>query len=222
MIRRYALVVAGGKGIRMGSNTPKQFLLLKSMPILMRTLLQFHLCDTSINILLVLPAGEMSHWQELCLQYNFAVPHQLVVGGGSRTKSVSNGLASIGNDEGLVAIHDGVRPLVDTQLIERCYNVAADKGNAIASVLLKDSIRWKEGKNNKAMDRSLFRLIQTPQTFWIGQIKEAYSTLSDGTMTDDASVLEAAGHDIHLVEGSYRNIKITTKEDILIAEALYQ
>lgn len=221
-MQKYAIIVAGGKGSRMGGKIPKQFLLLKSRPVLMHTLEAFYRRDRQISIILVLPHDELSRWQDLCRQYDFTVPHQIASGGSNRTESVRNGLAKIPAKEGLVAIHDGVRPLVDDEIIRQSYETAKKEGCAIAAVALKDSIRWSDGYENKALDRSQYRLIQTPQTFILSGLRTAYDKIGKLIMTDDASVYEYAGHAVHMIEGSYRNIKITTPEDLRIAEALWQ
>lgn len=205
----------------MGLSTPKQFIMLHDKPILMHTIDAFHNYNQQISIILVLPEQEKKRWQQLCDKFNFQVKHQVVSGGKNRTDSVKNGLYAIDAEEGLVAIHDGVRPLVSSEIIRNSYVEAALQGNAIASVPLKDSIRWHKGDENRAIDRSEYCLIQTPQTFRLSLIKEAYYSLSDEIKTDDASVLEARGAKINLIQGDYTNIKITTQEDLKVAEALW-
>ncbi|WPP52570.1 2-C-methyl-D-erythritol 4-phosphate cytidylyltransferase [Catalinimonas niigatensis] len=221
-MQKFAVIVAGGSGVRMGMSTPKQFLLLHDKPILMRTIEAFISYDQQIQIILVLPSKEKTRWQQLCENFHFSITHQVVKGGENRSASVRNGLSAIDAEEGLVAIHDGVRPLVSPQIIATAYQVAEEKGNAVASVPLKDSIRWSKDTDNRAVDRSEYCLIQTPQTFKLLLIKEAYRMLRDKNMTDDASVLEARGVKINLIEGDYRNIKITTREDLRVAEALWE
>lgn len=221
-MQKFAIVVAGGKGIRMGGDQPKQFMLLHGKPILMRTLKAFFHYDQQVSIILVLSSSERDRWQKLCQEHDFHVPHQLAKGGKNRSESVRNGLSAIDANDGLVAIHDGVRPLVNQDTIREAYGVAEKKGNAIATVALKDSIRFDDGYENKALDRSQYRLIQTPQTFQLRLIKEAYAKIGKLSMTDDASVLEAAGHQINMIEGEYSNLKITTQEDLKIAEALWE
>jgi 2-C-methyl-D-erythritol 4-phosphate cytidylyltransferase len=211
----YVIIVAGGIGTRMKSNIPKQFLLLNGLPILMHTITAFK----DYRITLVLPEDQHSYWQGLCKQHNFNYAHDIISGGVTRFQSVSNGLKNI-PDEGKVAIHDGVRPLVTKDIIKNSFELAGEHGNAITAIPLKDSIRKVSIKSNKAVDRTNYRLIQTPQTFDITLIKKAYQTTESSLFTDDASVLEKDGHKIHLFEGSPRNIKITTPEDIKIAEAL--
>lgn len=216
---KHALIVAGGKGTRMNTNIPKQYLLLQGTPIIMHTIQRFHACDLSINIILVLPKNDFALWNTLCNEHRFEIPHDLVAGGRSRFQSVKNGLNSIKND-GIVAIHDGVRPLVELKTIRESFDKAAISGNAVASMALKESIRSIDDSHSKAEDRSRFRSIQTPQTFQIEQIKQAYSFDEQSFFTDDASVVEYAGFDITLIEGSYSNIKITTMEDLMVVESL--
>jgi 2-C-methyl-D-erythritol 4-phosphate cytidylyltransferase len=217
--REYALIVAGGKGTRIKSKTPKQFLELNGLPVLMHTLLAFYRYSEEITVILVLPEDEIDTWQSLCKQYNFTKPLILQKGGGTRFQSVKNGLQKIEHD-GLVAIHDGVRPLISENIIAASFRLAAVHQSAIAAVRLKESIRMTDQDNTKAVDRSKFRLIQTPQTFQVSLIKNAYEMNDDLSLTDDASVAEKAGHVVSLFEGSYENIKITTAEDLIIAEAL--
>lgn len=215
----YALIVAGGKGTRIKSKLPKQFLELNGLPVLMHTILSFYRYSEKIRIILVLPEDDFSTWDMLCDKYNFHKPLILVHGGDSRFQSVKNGLNKI-EGEGLVAIHDGVRPMVNEDIIGASFRLAAVHQSAVAAVRLKESIRMTDQDQTKAVDRSRFRLIQTPQTFQIWLIKEAYRQKEDPSLTDDASVAERAGYPISLFEGSYENIKITTHEDLVIAEAL--
>lgn len=229
--KEYALIVAGGKGTRIKSDRPKQFLELNGLPILMHTILKFYSYSENIIVILVLPEEDFSIWRELCAQYNFTKPLILQKGGETRFQSVKNGLDKI-EGEGLVAVHDGVRPLVSEDVIGASFRLAAVHQSAVAAVRLKESIRMtdqanltgdnsaRRQNNTKAMDRSLFRIIQTPQTFQVSLIKKAYQIKEEPTLTDDASVAEKAGHVILLFEGSYENIKITTAEDLVIAGAL--
>jgi len=215
----YALIVAGGKGTRIKSKTPKQFLELLGLPILMHTINAFYRYSENITIILVLPEDDFSTWESLCKKYSFTKRLILQKGGDSRFQSVKNGLAKIVGD-GLVAIHDGVRPLVSEDIIGASFRLAAVHQSAVAAVRLKESIRITDQDTTKAMDRSRFRLIQTPQTFQVDLIRSAYEMKEDASLTDDASVAERAGHTISLFEGSYENIKITTPEDMIVAEAL--
>ncbi len=217
--KEYALIVAGGKGTRIKSKLPKQFLELNGKPILIHTLEAFIRYSENITIILVLPEDDLEIWNDLSRKFNFTFPIIIVKGGETRFQSVKNGLSKI-HDAGLVAIHDGVRPLVSEDIIGASFRLAAVHQSAVAAVRLKESIRMTDQDNTKAVDRSRFRLIQTPQTFDIATIKKAYETKEDASLTDDASVAERAGLIISLFEGSYENIKITTPEDLIIAEAL--
>jgi 2-C-methyl-D-erythritol 4-phosphate cytidylyltransferase len=217
-MKEYALIVAGGKGTRIKSKIPKQFLELNGLPILMHTINAFYRYSEKVNVILVLPADDFDTWAQLCKKHNFNKPVLLQIGGDSRFQSVKNGLSKI--EDGLVAIHDGVRPLVSEDIIGASFRLAAVHQSAVAAVRLKESIRITDQDNTKAVDRSKFRLIQTPQTFQVKLIKDAYQMKEDPSLTDDASVAEHAGHIISLFEGSYENIKITTPEDLIIAEAL--
>lgn len=215
-MEEHVLVVAGGRGSRMQKSIPKQFLKIGDFPILMHTIHVFYQYSQQINIILVLPETEINYWEGLCRKFNFIIPHKIQAGGSTRQESVQNGLMLIA-DEGLVAIHDGVRPFVDLKLISRGFQEAKKNGNAIASVPLKDSIRFVTSDENKSVARENFRIIQTPQTFLVSQIKAAYAK-TKSSFTDDASVAESAGYKINLIEGDYNNIKITTEEDLVFAE----
>ncbi len=215
--KKYAVIVAGGSGTRMKREQPKQFIELAGKPILMHTLSVFNTDD--INIILVLPKDQISVWNELIMKYLFDVTHKVVAGGDTRFQSVKNGLDFIEEEEGLVAIHDGVRPLIELEIIEESFRTAEKYGNAITSLPLNDSIRSVDGIENRLEDRSKFRLIQTPQTFQLNLIKEAFQQNYETSFTDDASVLEKRGHTINLIQGSFQNIKITTPEDLIIAES---
>lgn len=215
----YALIVAGGKGTRIKSSLPKQFIELLGRPVLMHTIDAFQCYSDTIKIILVLPEDDFSTWRLLCEKHNFTKAVTLQKGGDTRFQSVKNGLDLI-EGEGLVAIHDGVRPLVSEDIIGASFRLAAVHQSAVAAVRLKESIRVTDQDNTKAVDRSRYRLIQTPQTFSVSLIKKAYQIKDDPSLTDDASVAERSGHVISLFEGSYENIKITTPEDLTIAEAL--
>jgi len=217
--KEYALIVAGGKGTRIKSKLPKQFLELNGLPILIHTINAFYRYSEKITIILVLPEDDFSTWESVCKKHSFQKNIILQKGGDSRFQSVKNGLEKIEGD-GLVAIHDGVRPLVSEDIIGASFRLAAVHQSAVAAVRLKESIRMTDQDNTKAMDRSRFRLIQTPQTFQVDLIRSAYQMKEDASLTDDASVAERAGHIISLFEGSYENIKITTPEDLIVAEAL--
>ena len=215
----YAVIAAGGSGSRMKSRVPKQFLKLGTRPVLMHSLQVFHDYSSDLQIILVLAEPDIEHWKKLCREYRFRIPHEVVSGGSTRFQSVKNGLARIGHN-GLVAIHDGVRPLVEKEIIGASFKIAAIHGSAIAAVRLKESLRMTDKDKTLAVDRSKFRVIQTPQTFKIPLIRKAYEAEEDPEFTDDASVAEKAGITISLFEGSYSNIKITTAEDLILARAL--
>lgn len=217
----YALIVAGGKGTRIKSKLPKQFIEIAGLPVLMHTINAFYRYAPDIQVVLVLPPDDFDLWRQLCAAFGFNKPHLLQAGGDSRFQSVKKGLEVI-EGPGLVCIHDGVRPLVHEALIAASFRLAAIHGSAVAAVRLKESIRMTDQDKTQAADRSRFRMIQTPQTFRVELIKEAYRIKEDPSLTDDASVAERAGHTISLFEGSYENIKITTTEDLIIAEALLQ
>jgi 2-C-methyl-D-erythritol 4-phosphate cytidylyltransferase len=219
--KRFALIVAGGSGTRMGASVPKQFLLLAGKPILQHTVARFY---SHVNeIWLVLPEQHIPRWNELCLEHQFTVPHTVVAGGSTRFDSVKNGLSQI-HDSGFVAVHDGVRPLISTECIGNTFRQAALLGNAICAVRPKDSVRFfNTPANSVSLNREACRLVQTPQIFDLQTLMNAYTTMAyhEG-FTDDASVAEAYGVQVHMCEGEYSNIKITTPEDLAVAEALLQ
>lgn len=216
---RFALIVAGGRGTRMQSSTPKQFVLVAGKPLLAYALEAFHRCASSIHIIIVLPEAEIATWKALCQQYGISVPHAVVAGGATRSASVYCGLQHLSDYNGLVAVHDGVRPFVTSQLIETSFRQAALHGSAVASVPLKDSIRKVAGKHSEACERGKYRLIQTPQTFRANLLWNAYEVARGEAFSDDASVVERSGHKVHLIEGDYKNLKVTTPEDLMVAEA---
>ncbi len=218
LAKRYALIVAGGSGSRMNSKLPKQFLPICGLPVLMHTLQRFYEYDNSIEIVLVVPSLQFNTWKDLVKQHNFTIPHNMVAGGAVRFESVKNGLSAL-SDEGIVAIHDGVRPLVSFETLERCFETTFKEGNALPVLPVVESLRKKEVNMNKPVDRSKYFGVQTPQTFWVSQIKEAYKQPYDPAFTDDAMVLEQFGQAIHLVQGNRENIKITHPEDLIVAEA---
>ncbi|AEL24603.1 2-C-methyl-D-erythritol 4-phosphate cytidylyltransferase [Cyclobacterium marinum] len=219
---KYAVIVAGGSGVRMGGEVAKQFLPIGGLPVLMHTLQVFYDYDTDLNLILVLPNSQFDYWEKLCVEYNFNVPHQLIQGGASRFGSVKNGLNSIpDNEAGLVAIHDGVRPFVSEKVIHESYLTAAKEGSAIAVVDLKDSIRKvKANGSSQFKNRDEFRLVQTPQTFQLARIKSAFLTEEKPYFTDDATVYENMGWEVRLIMGNRENIKLTTPEDLSYASFL--
>ncbi|RIH64593.1 2-C-methyl-D-erythritol 4-phosphate cytidylyltransferase [Mariniphaga sediminis] len=218
-MKKFALIVAGGRGNRMQSAIPKQFIELRDRPLLMHTFEAFLKNDPSFHFILVLPENEMGTWEKLCKTHSFNVKHIVVKGGETRFHSVKNGLAEI-NEEGIIFIHDGVRPLVSVRTIENCYQTALQKGNALPVMAPSESVREVSGEQNRAVDRTHYFLVQTPQTFRSKLIKTAYTQNYSEKFTDDASVLESTGEKIHLVEGNRENIKITFPEDLIFAKAL--
>ncbi len=218
-MKKYAILVAGGSGQRMGGAIPKQFLKMGNKPVLMHTLEAFHMADFGIQLIITLPQEEMEFWKDLCEWHSDFTPHQLVAGGETRYHSVKNALQVV-EENALVAIHDGVRPHISKELILQSFQIAQEFGSAICSVKMKDSVRKVEGDITKNIERDLLRIIQTPQTFQSNLIKKAYSRDYAQNFTDDASVAEAYGHNVKLMEGAYENLKITTPEDLVIAEAI--
>jgi len=219
-MKYYAIIVAGGSGNRMQSTVPKQFLLLDEKPVLMHTIAAFHACSLTPHILLVLNIDQHKYWEELCLQYNFTIPHQVVNGGAQRYHSVKNGLKAI-KGKGIVAVHDAVRPLISTQLITESYQVAEETGNCIIGITPTDSVRRVlENGKSEALNRDELVLIQTPQTFEINLLRKAYQAPFRNEFTDDASVAEYAGFKVNLIAGERENIKITHPEDLEIASIL--
>jgi 2-C-methyl-D-erythritol 4-phosphate cytidylyltransferase len=219
-LEKYALIVAGGSGSRMNAPVAKQFLLLNNIPVLMHTIAGFRKYDTTIKIILVLPPSQIDYWGSLCKRYHFELEHEVVAGGNVRFESVKNGLETI-KTEGLVAIHDGVRPLVSLSTIDRCMKMAEEKGNAIPFMPVIDSLRRVGKDSNRAVDRTEFVAIQTPQVFKVSEIKKAYELGYSPEFTDDATVLERLGKIINLVEGNPENIKITHPVDMVVAQALF-
>ncbi|MFY9153759.1 MAG: 2-C-methyl-D-erythritol 4-phosphate cytidylyltransferase [Prolixibacteraceae bacterium] len=220
-MKKFVVIVAGGSGSRMGTEIPKQFLELCGKPVLMHTLQVFYNFDPESKIILVLPEAQQQFWAALCLKHDFTVPHRISNGGETRFHSVKNGLSQI-DAEGIVFIHDGVRPLVSEQTLIRCLEMAQESGNAIPVLPVTESLRKLEGNVNVSVDRSLYFSVQTPQTFRSEIIMEAFGQDYDPAFTDDASVLEKAGFSIHLIEGNRENIKITSPTDLIVAEALIQ
>ncbi len=211
-----AIIVAGGKGLRMNAEIPKQFLEINHLPILMHTLNAFSKYDASIQLILVLPAEQVNFWKELCHKHSFSISHTIVCGGDSRFDSVKNGLDAV-KVHSMVAVHDGVRPLVSKDTIARCFEQVYQYGAVIPTVELVDSIRQLTDGRNIAVDRSAYQLVQTPQVFDSIILKNAYNQEFSSLFTDDASVVEAAGTAVKLVQGNRENIKITTEMDLKIA-----
>lgn len=204
----------------MGGELPKQFIPIEGRPVLMRTLDTYHACDRSIQIVLVLPRDHQPYWQELCNEYDFCVPHRVADGGATRFHSVQNGLALVDEADALVAVHDGVRPFVSHEVIMRCYEDAERCGAVVPVIPVVETVRQLLPKGSKTVNRDAYRLVQTPQTFRASLLRQAYEQPYRDAFTDDASVVEALGHTVHLVEGNRENIKLTTPFDLTIARAL--
>ena len=215
----YIIIVAGGKGLRMGSDIPKQFLPIGGKPVLMRTLERFRAYSSALHIILVLPEAQQDYWRQLCEEYHFDVEHQIANGGQTRFHSVQNGLALVPDDaEGVVGVHDGVRPFPSIEVIRNCYETAR---TAKAVIPVVETVRHLlSNKKSVTVPRDEYRLVQTPQTFNIQLLKAANRKPYNDGFTDDASVVESYGHAITLVEGNRENIKITTPYDLKIAEVL--
>lgn len=208
------IIVAGGKGTRMKSDIPKQFLSMKGKPILLHTLEAFVNADSEMQIILVLPEDQIKTWLKLCQQHHVGIPVTIAPGGANRFESVKNGL-SVASDDGWIGVHDGVRPFIREESILRIYHEAERFGNAVPAIAPVESVRIQTENGNRVIDRDQVKLIQTPQVFIARLLKEAYNRPFSEAFTDDASVFEAAGHQIHLVEGQPGNIKITNPEDLL-------
>lgn len=210
------IIVAGGKGTRMKSDLPKQFLLLQDRPVLMHTIDIFHKFNSKIQIILVLPESEQIYWHELCKQYHFFIPHLTTNGGATRFESVTNGLKLVEKGN-LTAIHDGVRPLVSMQTLKNCFVQAQESGAAIPVIDVFESVREITPGSSMSVDRTKYKLVQTPQVFDYDIISRSYEQEYSELFTDDASVVETAGYQVKLVEGNRENIKITTAIDLQIA-----
>ena len=222
----YVIIVAGGKGLRMGGEVPKQFLPVGGVPVLMRTLQQFRAYSEALRIILVLPREQQDYWRQLCKEYHFPLPsegagggsYELADGGETRFHSVQNGLRLIPDTEqGVVGVHDGVRPFVAVDVISNCYEMARLKKAVIPVWPVVETLRHVEKGN---VYREDYRVVQTPQVFDIQLLKAANRQPYRETFTDDASVVEAYGHEVTMIPGNRENIKITTPFDLLIAESL--
>ncbi len=218
-MKYYAIIVAGGSGNRMQTETPKQFLLLKNLPVLMHTIKAFAQSDTQPKILLVLSKDQQGYWTRLCEEFNFHIPHEVIDGGKERFHSVKNAIRTIEEDS-FVAIHDAVRPLISKSLIDNCFKAAEAHGSVIAAVQSSDSVRMLRNEKSSALKRDEIYLVQTPQTFSVSVLKEAYHQDFADHFTDDASVVESIGYDINIIEGERGNIKITYPIDLELAELL--
>ncbi len=218
-MEKIAVIVAGGKGVRMGSALPKQFLPLQDKPVLYHTIKAFKDAYADMQLVLVLPQDQLSYAQMVLQAFEERIDITIVAGGETRYHSVQNGLKAV-SDNAIVFVQDGVRPLVSVDLIRRCYEQAAEKGSAIPAIAVADSMRLVEDDKSRPVDRSQLRIIQTPQTFRADILLPAFKQPYTDAFTDEATVVEAHGTKIYLVEGERSNIKVTTPEDLIIAEAL--
>ena len=219
-MKRTIIITAGGIGKRMGAEIPKQFLPLHGKPILMHTIERFYEFDNQMQIILTLPEEWRDYWDECCRSVDFSISHEIIEGGKERFHSIKNAL-EIAHGE-IIGVHDGVRPLVSLATISNCFQTAKLKGNAIPVVDVKESLRKIENHHSIALVRSEYRLVQTPQCFEAISLKKAYQQKYHPAITDDASLVEALGIQINLVEGNDNNIKITTPVDLQLAEILMQ
>lgn len=220
----YVIIVAGGKGLRMGSDIPKQFLPINGKPILMHTIERFRAYSDQLQIILVLPHEQQEYWRELCQLYHFTVEHVVVDGGETRFHSSQNGLAAIPQTaDGVVGIHDGVRPFVSVEVIDRCYETAREEYACIPVLPVTDTLRFiNDAGQGRNVLRSDYRIVQTPQTFDIGLLRRAFNQPYQESFTDDASVVESLGCSVTMVEGNRENIKVTTPFDLTIAKCICQ
>jgi len=211
----YAVIVAAGSGMRMGAPIPKQFLEVGGRPILMHTLNRFVAFDASIRLVVVLHPDYIEFWRSLCEKHDYSVPHSIVSGGSERFYSVQKAIQSlVDTEEAIVGIHDAVRPMVSVATLERCYATAQETGSAVPCVSVNDSMRIVDADGNRSINRSSLRIIQTPQCFRLNLLRRAFTQEYNTAFTDDASVVEALGESIELVEGNRENIKVTTPEDM--------
>ncbi|MEI7500593.1 MAG: 2-C-methyl-D-erythritol 4-phosphate cytidylyltransferase [Bacteroidota bacterium] len=220
-MKKSVIIVAGGVGTRMNAGIPKQFLILAGKPLLMHSMLAFNRAFPGITFVVGLPSDQFSPWNDLCSQYSFELPHLLVAGGKTRFHSVKQALSGLPG-VGLVAIHDGVRPLVSEKLIHDAFKSAEGLGNCIPVLPLNESLRFLSGETSRQVDRTAYRLVQTPQVFYSANIKKAYEQPFQESFTDDATVAESFGETIHLIQGDPSNIKITHPYDLTIAEYLFK
>jgi len=220
-MRRFVLITAGGSGTRMKSELPKQFLEIAGKPLLIHTFQAFLRFDPALEFVLVLPENQIHYWKERCLKQKFGQPHQIAMSGPTRFHSVKSGLKLV-PESSLVAIHDGVRPLVSEKTIEQVFYYAEKFGNAIPAIPASESLRITDHALNQALPREKVRIVQTPQCFRADLIKKAYNRNYKEEFTDDATLLEADGHRIYLVDGSPENFKITTPTDLKIAASLLE
>ena len=219
-MKDYVIIVAAGIGKRMQTALPKQFLEINGKPLLIHTLEKFHRYDPLMEIVVVLHNEYIRFWEDLSRAHELSIPHRVIAGGDERFFSVKNAIDSIDEETGIVGIHDAVRPLVSLKTLETCYNTAREKSNAVPVVAVNETLRQVTGESSITIDRNRFRIVQTPQCFELSLLRKAFRQDYLSSFTDDASVVEALGEKINLVEGNRENIKITTTEDLRMAEAL--
>lgn len=218
-MNQYVIIVAGGKGLRMGSDLPKQFLPIGNKPVLMRTMEVFRKFDANLQIILVLPLAQQEFWEQLCEKYHFTVEHTIADGGETRFHSVKNGLAKV-QGPGLVGVHDGVRPFVSVEVIRNCYDLAKQYKAVIPVIDVVETLRHLTNTGSETVSRNDYKLVQTPQVFDMELLRQAYAQEYTPFFTDDASVVEAMGVSVYLAPGNRENIKITTPFDLKIGSAL--
>lgn len=217
----YIIIVAGGKGLRMGGDLPKQFMPLHGKPVLMHTIERFRYYSDELKIILVLPHEQQDYWRQICQKHNFTVEHTVVDGGQTRFHSSQNGVAAVPDDAtGVIGIHDGVRPFVSEETIARCFEAARQFGAALPVLPVTDTLRRVTDDGGYNVQRNDYRTVQTPQTFDAQLLKQAFKQSYSDNFTDDASVVEALGHKVTMVDGNRENIKLTTPFDLVVAEAL--
>ena len=218
-MKKHIIIVAGGKGLRMGGDIPKQFLPVCGKPVLMRTMEAFHTYDAAIHVILVLPVSQQAYWKELCQEYQFSLSHDIANGGDTRFHSVMKGLALV-EGNGLVGVHDGVRPFVSQEVIARCYEEAEACKAVIPVIDVVETVRHLTEEGSETVPRDRYKLVQTPQVFEVELLRRAYQQTYTDLFTDDASVVEALGEKVYLVKGNRENIKLTTPFDLKLAEML--
>lgn len=216
-MKKTIIITAAGQGVRIGGDVPKQFQLIGERPILIRTVELFHQVNPDFEIIVTLPEAQLSYWLDLCEQFECTVEHSTIVGGATRSESIRNALEVSTGD--IIGIHDGVRPFVSPEVIVKCYAQAEEKGNAVPVYAISESIRKVAGGSSASRNRDDYKLVQTPQVFKRDQLIKAYYT-KEGTFSDDASLVESIGYDIHVIPGNSENIKITTPFDLKIANLL--
>ena len=218
-MKKAVVIVAGGKGLRMGGDVPKQFLPVGGKPVLMLTISRFLEYDKAMQVVLVLPVSQQEYWRQLCAEYHFSEPHIVADGGETRFHSVKNGLSVVAPDVTLVGVHDGVRPFVSVATIAACYDEARLSGAVVPVIPVVETVRHlTDDGGSETVSRDDYRLVQTPQVFDAALLRHAYTQEYTSFFTDDASVVEALGHAVTLVDGNRENIKITTPSDLAIAE----